>query len=162
MYSLMSTRISACGSANRNFASARASSVFPTPVGPEKMNEPIGRFGSLSPARLRRIERDERLDRLVLRDDRSVQLLFHSQQTRGLGFLQTHHGNSRPAADDERDFLFAEHRAVRLAMLLPLFLLACESRPAARAPCRAAMPRARSSGREPPLPSRCSLPRAGP
>ena len=57
MYSLMSTRMSADSSANRNFASARASSVFPTPVGPEKMNDPIGRRGSLSPARLRRIER---------------------------------------------------------------------------------------------------------
>ena len=40
------------------FANALASSVFPTPVGPEKMNEPIGRRGSLSPARLRRIERE--------------------------------------------------------------------------------------------------------
>jgi hypothetical protein len=61
MYSLMSTRISADGSANRNFARARATSVLPTPVGPEKMNEPMGRFGSLSPARLRRIERDRAL-----------------------------------------------------------------------------------------------------
>ena len=34
-------------------ASARAVSVFPTPVGPRKMNEPIGRLGSLSPARER-------------------------------------------------------------------------------------------------------------
>ena len=37
-----------------NSARAFASSVFPTPVGPRKMNEPIGRFGSLSPARARR------------------------------------------------------------------------------------------------------------
>ena len=57
MYSLMSTRMSASRSANMNSASARASSVFPTPVGPEKMNEPMGRRGSLSPARLRRIAR---------------------------------------------------------------------------------------------------------
>jgi len=57
MYSLMSTRMSAVGSAKRNLASDRASSVFPTPVGPLKMKEPIGRAGSLSPARLRRIER---------------------------------------------------------------------------------------------------------
>jgi hypothetical protein len=42
MYSDMSTRMSADGSANRNLARARASSVFPTPVGPQKMNEPIG------------------------------------------------------------------------------------------------------------------------
>ncbi len=37
-----------------NSASALASSVLPTPVGPAKMKLPIGRLGSLSPARLRR------------------------------------------------------------------------------------------------------------
>src|SRR5450759_11608 len=61
MYSLMSTRMSAAGSAKRNLASALATSVLPTPVGPEKMNEPIGRFGSLRPERLRRIERESAL-----------------------------------------------------------------------------------------------------
>ena len=30
------------------------SSVFPTPVGPRKTNDPIGRFGSFKPARARR------------------------------------------------------------------------------------------------------------
>ena len=34
--------------------SALANSVLPTPVGPKKMNEPIGRFGSFNPARARR------------------------------------------------------------------------------------------------------------
>ena len=34
------------------------SSVFPTPEGPRKMNEPDGRFGSLRPARVRRIDCD--------------------------------------------------------------------------------------------------------
>ncbi len=57
MYSDMSTRMSADGSAKRNLASARASSVLPTPVGPQKMNEPIGWFGSLRPARERRMAR---------------------------------------------------------------------------------------------------------
>ncbi|CAB4803528.1 unannotated protein [freshwater metagenome] len=33
----------------------RESSVFPTPDGPAKINEPPGRFGSLSPARVRRM-----------------------------------------------------------------------------------------------------------
>src|SRR5207248_69345 len=41
---------------NRNSASVRASSVFPTPDGPRKMNDPVGRFGSLMPARARRID----------------------------------------------------------------------------------------------------------
>ena len=47
----MSSEMSAASSSNRNSASALASSVFPTPVGPAKMNEPEGRFGSLRPAR---------------------------------------------------------------------------------------------------------------
>ena len=54
MYSLMSILIMAFSSSNRNSASARDSSVLPTPVGPRKMNEPIGRFGSCNPARARR------------------------------------------------------------------------------------------------------------
>ena len=55
MYSDMSTWIIACSSPNRNSASVRASSVLPTPDGPRKMNEPVGRFGSLMPARARRM-----------------------------------------------------------------------------------------------------------
>ena len=54
MYSDMSMRTIACSSSNRNSASARAVSVFPTPVGPRKMKEPIGRLGSWRPARERR------------------------------------------------------------------------------------------------------------
>ena len=54
-YSDMSSEIIAASSSNRNSASALASSVLPTPVGPAKMNEPEGRFGSLRPARVRRI-----------------------------------------------------------------------------------------------------------
>jgi hypothetical protein len=38
---------------NSEPASARDSSVLPTPVGPRKMKEPIGRRGSLMPARAR-------------------------------------------------------------------------------------------------------------
>ena len=48
-------RTIASSSPNRNSASVRASSVLPTPDGPRKMNEPVGRFGSLRPARERRI-----------------------------------------------------------------------------------------------------------
>src|ERR1051325_8466190 len=54
MYSDMSSRTSARSPSNRNSASARAVSVLPTPVGPRKMNEPVGRLGSWSPARARR------------------------------------------------------------------------------------------------------------
>src|SRR5215475_5507780 len=58
MYSDMSIRIIASSSPNRNSARVRASSVLPTPEGPRKMNEPAGRFGSLIPARERRIALD--------------------------------------------------------------------------------------------------------
>jgi len=39
-------------------ASRLASRVLPTPVGPAKMKLPIGRFGSLMPARLLRTARE--------------------------------------------------------------------------------------------------------
>ena len=51
----MSRVMSADSSPKRNSARALASSVLPTPVGPAKMNEPPGRFGSFRPARVRRI-----------------------------------------------------------------------------------------------------------
>src|SRR5919201_1468975 len=51
MYSDMSMRTIACSESKRNSARARAVSVFPTPVGPRKMKEPIGRLGSCRPAR---------------------------------------------------------------------------------------------------------------
>ena len=54
MYSDMSIRIIASCESNMYSASARASSVLPTPVGPRKRKVPIGRSGSLSPARERR------------------------------------------------------------------------------------------------------------
>ena len=93
----MSTRISAVGSANRNLASDRASSVLPTPVGPLKMNEPIGRFGSLSPARVRRMAGDTALMASSWPTTDCVQLVFHAQQPGRLGLLQPGDGNAGPA-----------------------------------------------------------------
>ena len=84
MYSLMSSWISELSSPKSNSASALASSVLPTPVGPRKMNEPDGRLGSLSPARVRRIARRERVDRVLLADDPLVELVFHAKELRGL------------------------------------------------------------------------------
>ena len=57
MYSDMSSLIMALSSPNITFASAFVSSVFPTPVGPRKINEPMGRLGSLSPILPRLIAR---------------------------------------------------------------------------------------------------------
>src|SRR5215218_9472690 len=49
----MSMRIIAASSPKRASARVRASSVFPTPVGPRNRKLPMGRFGSESPARAR-------------------------------------------------------------------------------------------------------------
>ena len=81
-------RIIASSASNMNSASARASSVLPTPVGPRNMNEPIGRSGSCSPARARRSARGDGLDRLVLADDALVQALLHVHQLLGLALEQ--------------------------------------------------------------------------
>ena len=58
MYSDMSIRTIDSSSPKRNSASVRPSSVLPTPEGPRKMNEPLGRLGSLRPARERRMALD--------------------------------------------------------------------------------------------------------
>ena len=55
MYSLISMRIMACSSSNNSRHRLRATSVLPTPVGPRKRKEPIGRLVSLRPARERRM-----------------------------------------------------------------------------------------------------------
>ena len=57
MNSDISKRIRDFSLPNRNSANARATSVFPTPVGPRNRNEPAGRLGDFSPARERRIAR---------------------------------------------------------------------------------------------------------
>ena len=53
MYSLISIRIIFSSLSNNNSVNFLANWVFPTPVGPRKINEPIGFLGSLSPALLR-------------------------------------------------------------------------------------------------------------
>ncbi len=54
MYSDISIRTIACSLSKINSARALASSVFPTPVGPIKIKDPIGRFWSWRPDRARR------------------------------------------------------------------------------------------------------------
>ena len=53
--SLISKRIIAFSSSNKNFAKALADCVFPTPVGPKNKKLPIGLLSVLSPAVLRLI-----------------------------------------------------------------------------------------------------------
>jgi len=49
IYSDISTLIMASASPNTSLASSLANCVLPTPVGPRKTNDPIGRFGSFKP-----------------------------------------------------------------------------------------------------------------
>ncbi len=99
-----------------NSASARASSVFPTPVGPRKTNEPIGRFGSWSPERARRSAFATAVDRLVLADDALVQPLLHVDQLLGLALEQPRDRDAGPAGDDLGDVVLVDlllhHRLV--------------------------------------------------
>ena len=86
MNSLMSMRTMAFSSSNSTSASALHSSVLPTPVGPQNMNEPIGRLGSCRPLRLRRTAFATARDRFVLADDALVQPLFEHEQLGPLAF----------------------------------------------------------------------------
>src|SRR4051795_8056227 len=148
MYSDMSMRIIASSSPNRNSASVRASSVLPTPDGPRKMNEPVGRFGSFRPARERRGKmngagrplrvlqararapdrlRDD-LDGGLLADDALVELLLHAHELLGLGLGELEHRDAGPHRDDVGDLLLADRGPLALALaglpgLLELALL---------------------------------------
>ncbi len=57
IYSDMSMRMMALSSPNMASARDLHSSVFPTPVGPRKRKEPVGRLGSFRPTRPRRMAR---------------------------------------------------------------------------------------------------------
>src|SRR3954467_13662403 len=143
MYSLMSSRTSARSSSNMNWASARASSVFPTPVGPRKTNEPIGRFGSCRPARAPRRALatpaapapppppppqrvGDGRDGLVLPHDALVQPLLHVDQLLGLAFQQPVDGDPGPARDYRCDVVLVDlllhHRRPGLVASLQLAL----------------------------------------
>src|SRR5271166_356369 len=98
MYSDMSMRTRALSSSNRNAASALVSSVLPTPVGPRNMNEPIGRFGSCSPARAPHGRRD-RGHGLLLADDALHDLLLHLEELLALAFEHLVDRHARPARD---------------------------------------------------------------
>ena len=57
IYSDMSMRMMALSSPNMASARDLHSSVLPTPVGPRNRKEPVGRLGSFSPTRPRRMAR---------------------------------------------------------------------------------------------------------
>src|SRR6476646_1382800 len=113
MYSDMSMRTIASSSPNRNSASVRASSVLPTPDGPRKTKEPVGRLGSLRPARDRL--RDD-LDGGVLADDALVELFLHAHQLLGLGLGELEDRDAGPHRDDVGDLLLADGRTLGVAL----------------------------------------------
>ena len=106
-YSDMSMRIIACSSSKRNSASARASSVFPTPVrrGTEATERPVGILqpGARATNRVR-----DGVDRLVLPDDALVQPFFHLQQFLDFALHHPADRNVRPLADDLGDVFLVD------------------------------------------------------
>ena len=109
MYSLMSMRMMACSSSNMNSASALASSVLPTPVGPRNRNEPIGRFGSCSPARARRTASDTATQGFLLADHALAQCVFHGEQLLALALQHLLDRHAGPAGDDRGDLFGVDH-----------------------------------------------------
>ena len=132
MNSDMSMRTIARSSSNRNSASARASSVLPTPVGPMKMKLPMGRFGSCKPGARAPDRVGDRGDRLVLADHALLEALLHRDQLLDLALHHARDGHAGPLADDLGDVflvhLFLEH-------LLVLLELGEAARPVPRARC---------------------------
>ena len=103
MYSDMSRRTIAASSSNRNSASALASSVLPTPVGPRKMNDPIGRPGSPQ-ARARALDRQAHpLDGVVLADDPAAQPILDAEQLLPLALEHARDRDAGPVGDHARD-----------------------------------------------------------
>ena len=143
-YSDMSIRTIACSSSNRNSASARASSVLPTPVGPRNRKLPSGRFGSCRPARARRIAFGDGVDGLVLADDALVQPLFHVDELLDFAFHQPADRDVRPLADDLGDVFLVDfllqHAVALLELgqpaLLPRWICCSSSRHACRTAAR--------------------------
>ena len=100
MYSDMSMRTIACSSSNRKPASALVSSVLPTPVGPRNMKDPMGRFGSCSPARERLHRSGHRDHGLFLAHDALAEILLHLQKLLALAFQHLVDRNAGPARHD--------------------------------------------------------------
>src|SRR6185369_7623963 len=119
MYSLMSILIMAFSSSNKNSASARDNSVLPTPVGPKKRNEPIGRFGSCKPARAAHGGRD-RFHRFALSDAAGADRFFHLQELLALAGEHLVDGDAGPTRDDGRDVFFGHLFLDELAATLRL------------------------------------------
>ena len=103
---------------NSAAASVLASSVFPTPVGPRKMNEPIGRRGSRDPGAGPDHRVGDQLDGLVLADDPLAQDLVQLEQLLPFALLKPGDGDAGPRGDDLGDLLGGDHLAQQPALAL--------------------------------------------
>src|SRR5512141_1911255 len=119
MYSDMSMRTMAFSSSKRNSASARASSVLPTPVGPMKMNEPTGRVGSLSRARAANRIGDG-AHRLFLADHAQPEVVLHAHELLHFGLEHSRDRDAGPFGDNLGDVLVGDFFAQQGALLLHL------------------------------------------
>ena len=72
------------------------------------MNEPMGRLGSLSPARERRIALATRSSACVLADDALPQAIFHGDQLLHFAFQHLRDGDSGPLGDDAGDVFLVD------------------------------------------------------
>ena len=92
----MSMRTIARSSSNRNSASALASSVLPTPVGPRNRNDPVGRSGSATPDAGPPDGVGDCAHRIRLADDALAEPVLHPQQLLGLALEQPTGGDAGP------------------------------------------------------------------
>ena len=113
MYSDMSKRISAWSLPNRKLASARASSVLPTPVGPEEHEAADRTVRVLQPGARAADGARERRDRLLLADDALVQLRLHPQQLVAFVLVDRRQRHAGPLRDDLVDLRLADDDLAR-------------------------------------------------
>ena len=72
------------------------------------MNEPLGRFGSLRPARVRRMAWLTRLDGLLLADDPPVELFLHAEELGRLLLGELVDGDAGPDGEHLGDRLLVD------------------------------------------------------
>ena len=107
---------------NRAAASVLASSVFPTPVGPEEDERPDGTLRVLDARAGANDGVGHQLDRLVLADDAFVEHLVEAEQLVALPFLKSRDRDAGPARHDVGDLVGGHD----LAQQPPAALLARE------------------------------------
>ena len=159
MYSLMSIRTMFFSSSNSACASALASSVLPTPVGPRNRKRAERTVRVLDARTGAQDGLAHALDGFVLPDDALMQRVLQVQQLLALALHQLRDRDARPAADDSGDFLL-RHLVAQQAVLAPsvfsaiffrrqlLLQLAAARRTSVRRPCSgriAARPRSISA-----------------